>query len=146
MIPCDFERGRLQVLSGYRKLQMEFRVSSCRLLQRYLFRLCEISISVSDLRISRFRQRQKDNPNEGKFDLHVVILSPESTVPVSRRLERCYLTGGKDSALGVAGLWSSSKVIFGLRRRLRLFRAASGEALHVARLHHWGVLGCFSGI
>ena len=35
--------------------------------------------------------------------------------------------------LGVAGLWSSSKVIFGLRRRLRLFRAASGEeALHVA--------------
>ena len=125
---------------------MEFRVSSCRLLQRYLFRLCEISISVTDLWISRFRQRQEDEPNEGNLDLHVVILSPESTVPVSRRLERCYLTGGKDSALGVAGLWSSSKVIFGLRRRLRLFRAASGEALHVARfrtLHPFSLLSRF---
>ena len=55
---------------------------------------------------------------------------------LSRHLEGCYLTVERIPrlwTLGVAGLWSSSKVIFGLRR-LRLFRAASGEeeALHVA--------------
>ena len=70
MLPSDSEGVTLQHLSSHGKFQVELRVSIYRLLQRYVSRVGKLSVLIADSRLCGFRQRQKDERDDCRLELH----------------------------------------------------------------------------